>query len=134
MSHPLLSDAELVAFIPTRDLEAAKEFYGRTLGLDVVEENDFAIVFDANGTQLRVTRVEQLRPDPFTVLGWRVADIAERIAALRSAGVSATRYDEMEQDDDGVWIAPSGTRVAWFADPDGNTLSLQREPANDPPL
>jgi len=124
----MLSDAELVAFVPTRDLEAARAFYESTLGLPVVEANDFAVVLDAHGTQLRVTLVDALRPDPFTVLGWRVDDIAERLGTLRSAGVPATRYEGMGQDDDGVWVAPSGTRVAWFMDPDGNTLSLQQDP------
>jgi catechol 2,3-dioxygenase-like lactoylglutathione lyase family enzyme len=124
----MLSDAELVAFIPTQDLGAAKAFYESVLGLRAVDENDFAVTYDANGTQLRLTRVEQLQSAPYTVLGWKVENIAERLAALRSAGVSATRYDGMQQDGHGVWTAPSGTRVAWFTDPDGNTLSLQQEP------
>ena len=125
----MLSDAELVAFIPTRDLGAAKTFYGSALGLPVVEESGFAVVFDVGGTQLRVTLVQELAPAPFTVLGWRVPNIAERLGALRSAGVLATRYEGMVQDEDGVWVAPGGTRVAWFKDPDGNTLSLQQDPA-----
>jgi catechol 2,3-dioxygenase-like lactoylglutathione lyase family enzyme len=125
----MLSEAELVAFIPTQDVAAAKAFYGTVLDLRLVEENDFAVVYDANGTQLRVTRVQQLDTAPYTVLGWRVNNIAQRLAALRAAGVSATRYDGMEQDEDGVWIAPSGTRVAWFTDPDGNTLPLQQDPS-----
>jgi predicted enzyme related to lactoylglutathione lyase len=86
----MLSDADLVAFIPTRDLAAAKVFYGTVLGLRLVDENDFAVVYDANGTRLRVTRVEQLHTAPCT---------------------------------------PSGTRIAWFTDPDGNTLSLEQSPA-----
>jgi catechol 2,3-dioxygenase-like lactoylglutathione lyase family enzyme len=67
---------------------------------------------------------------PYTVLGWRVEDIAETAAELRSAGVRFKRYDGMDQDDDDVWVAPDGTRVAWFSDPDGNTLSLQQEPSS----
>lgn len=125
----MLEDAELVAFVATRDLSRARTFYESVLGLRVLEANEFAVVYDANGTQLRVTQVNELEIAPFTVLGWRVENIAERLAALRSVGVPATRYDGMRQDDDGVWIAPSGTRVAWFTDPDGNTLSLQQEPA-----
>ena len=85
----MLGDAELVAFVPTRDLAAAKSFYRSVLGLRIVAESDFAIVFDANGIQLRVTRVQHLQPAPFTVLGWRVVNIDERLAALRTAGVSA---------------------------------------------
>jgi catechol 2,3-dioxygenase-like lactoylglutathione lyase family enzyme len=125
----MLNDAELVAFLATLDLEAANASYESLLGLPVIDANDFAVVYDANGTQLRVTKVDRLQTAPFTVLGWRVENIFERVAALRSGGVPAMRYDGMQQDDDGVWIAPSGTRVAWFKDPDGHTLSLQQEPA-----
>jgi catechol 2,3-dioxygenase-like lactoylglutathione lyase family enzyme len=126
----VLSDAELVGFIPTLDLAAAKEFYGSTLGLRVLDENESAVVFDANGTRLRVVRVGTLNVMPFTVLGWRVDNIAERLAALRSVGVSAMRYDGFEQDEDGVWTAPSGSRIAWFTDADGNTLSLEQPPSS----
>ena len=125
----MLSDADLVAFVPTLDLAAAREFYEKVLGLRVVEQSEFAVVYDAAGTQLRVTRVERLQTASYTVLGWRVENIAERLAALRRAGVPAKRYDGMQQDEHGVWIAPGGTQVAWFSDPDGNTLSLQQEPS-----
>jgi catechol 2,3-dioxygenase-like lactoylglutathione lyase family enzyme len=124
----VLDRANLVAFVATRDLEAAGAFYGPVLRLPLVEASGFARVYDANGTQLRVTLVESLAEAPYTVLGWRVEDIAETAAELRAAGVRFKRYDGMDQDDNGVWVAPSGTRVAWFSDPDGNTLSLQQEP------
>jgi catechol 2,3-dioxygenase-like lactoylglutathione lyase family enzyme len=125
---PVLGSADLVAFVPTRDLEAAGAFYGPILRLPLIEANGFARVYDANGTQLRVTLVESLAEAQYTVLGWRVADIARTTAELRAAGVEFKRYDGMGQDGNGVWVAPGGTRVAWFADPDGNTLSLQQEP------
>jgi catechol 2,3-dioxygenase-like lactoylglutathione lyase family enzyme len=126
----VLESADLVAFVATRDLEAAGAFYGLILGLPLVETNGFAKVYDANGTQLRVTLVESLAEAPYTVLGWSVEDIAETAAELRSAGVRFKRYDGMDQDDNDVWVAPGGTRVAWFSDPDGNTLSLQQEPSS----
>ena len=125
----MLGAADLVAFIATRDLEAAGAFYGSILRLPLVEANEFARVYDANGTQLRVSLVESLTEAPHTVLGWRVAEIARTTAEFRAAGVQLKRYPEMDQDDDGVWVAPDGTRIAWFSDPDGNTLSLQQEPA-----
>ena len=52
------------------------------------------------------------------VLGFRMLEASE-----------CKRYEGMMQDEDGVWIAPGGSRVAWFADPDGNVLSLQQPPA-----
>lgn len=124
----MLGDADLVAFVPTRDLSVAKEFYEQVLGLRVVDESELAVVYDANGTRLRVARVDQVTIAPYTVLGWRVDNIAAQLAMLRRAGVTPRRYDGMQQDEDGVWMAPSGTRVAWFSDPDGNTLSLEQQP------
>jgi hypothetical protein len=83
-----------------------------------------AVAFDAHGTQLRVTAVEQRVAAPYTVLGWAVPDIAGTIRDLVARGVAFERYDGMDQDADGVWQAPSGARIAWFQDPDGNVLSL----------
>jgi predicted enzyme related to lactoylglutathione lyase len=124
----MLGDADLVAFVPTRDLTVAKQFYEQVLGLRVVDESEFAVVYEANGIRLRVARVDQVTIAPYTVLGWRVDNIAARLAMLCRAGVTPKRYDGMQQDEDGIWTAPSGTRVAWFSDPDGNTLSLEQPP------
>jgi catechol 2,3-dioxygenase-like lactoylglutathione lyase family enzyme len=126
----VLESADLVAFVATGDLEAAGAFYEATLRLPLVEANGFARVYDVNGTQLRVTLVESRAAAPYTVLGWRVADIGRAVAELSAAGVRFKRYDGMQQDENGVWVAPGGTRVAWFSDPDGNTLSLQQEPGS----
>jgi catechol 2,3-dioxygenase-like lactoylglutathione lyase family enzyme len=60
----------------------------------------------------------------FTIAGWRVGDIAATVRALEAKGVRFTRYDGMDQDELGIWTAPGGDKVAWFTDPDGNTLSL----------
>ena len=98
------------------------------LGLQRVEATGFANAYDAGGTQLRVTLVERAAGAPHTVLGWRVADLDVAVAALRTRGVAFKRYDEMEQDEHDAWTSPSGSRIAWFADPDGNTLSLQQPP------
>lgn len=120
----MLNLSELVAFVAVTDLARARAFYEDTLGLRLVDDTPIAVVFDANGTSLRVTRVDQLRPAGYTVLGWLVDDIAASARDLRSRGVEFNRYDAMEQDELGVWTAPGGDQVAWFADPDGNTLSL----------
>lgn len=120
----MLGSSDVVAFVATTDLDTARAFYGEVLGLAVVEESPFACVFDAHGTQLRVTPVDEIRSAPYTVLGWVVDDIAAMVQALVHEGVRFERFAQMEQDDLGVWAAPSGARVAWFADPDGNVLSL----------
>jgi predicted enzyme related to lactoylglutathione lyase len=81
-------------------------------------------VAEAGGTMLRITAVDDVAPVPYTVLGWSVFDIDKTINHLVSRGVTFTRYEAMNQDQRGVWTAPSGSRIAWFLDPDGNTLSL----------
>ena len=120
----MLADAPFIGFIPVRDLPAARAFYEGTLGLRVVDDTPFALVLDAGGTMLRVTPVPGLEARPFTVAGWNVADIAAVVRALAGRGVRFTRYEGMAQDDLGIWTTPGGDRVAWFTDPDGNTLSL----------
>jgi catechol 2,3-dioxygenase-like lactoylglutathione lyase family enzyme len=124
----VLGDADLVAFVPSSDLEASGRFYGDVLGFRLLEATEIASAYDANGTQLRVTLVDRPARAPYTVLGWRVRDIVQTIRALRQAGVGFKRYEGMAQDDHDVWIAPGGSRIAWFADPDENILSLQQPP------
>jgi predicted enzyme related to lactoylglutathione lyase len=94
------------------------------LNLRIVDANPVALVADAHGTQLRITQVDELHPQPFTVLGWKVTDIVATIDALCEQGVRFIMYDGMPQDEVGVWTTPDGSMVAWFNDPDGNTLSL----------
>ena len=120
----MLSNKKLKAFIPTIQPDKAKRFYRDTLGLKLLSEDQFALEFDAHGTPLRITIVEKFTPHPFTVLGWDVDDIASMIKSLNKKGVQFERYSFFEQDPLGIWIAPSGAKVAWFKDPDGNLLSL----------
>jgi catechol 2,3-dioxygenase-like lactoylglutathione lyase family enzyme len=119
-----LASEKLVAFIATTAPARAAKFYRDTLGLRLVEETPFALVFDVNGTMLRVTPVDKVVTGEYTVLGWRVRDIDATIVRLKKAGVKFNRYPGMGQDRMGVWTSPSGARVAWFKDPDGHTLSL----------
>ena len=120
----MLGSSALIAFAGATDLGRARVFYEQVLGLPMTEENDFACVFDANGTMLRVTAVPEVSRAVYTVLGWRVGDIAATVGDLSAKGVVFLRYDSMDQDDSGVWTTPGGDKVAWFADPDGNILSL----------
>jgi catechol 2,3-dioxygenase-like lactoylglutathione lyase family enzyme len=122
----MLSTAKLVAFAATTDLDRARAFYEDALGLELIEQNPIACVFDANGTQLRVTLVPEKTSAAYTVLGWEVEDIENTVRLLGEQGVEFLRFPQMEQDDFGIWTAPGGGRVAWFSDPDGNTLSVSR--------
>ena len=120
----MLADKELKAFVPTVKPGEAKSFYKDILGLQLLSEDNYALEFNANGTLLRVTFVEDLKPQPFTVLGWNVGDILSVIKSLNEKGIVCERYAFLEQDDLGVWTSPGGSKVAWFKDPDGNVLSL----------
>ena len=123
----MLESSDLVAFVAATDLPRARAFYEQTLGLPVLEHNDVACVLDAHGTMLRVTAVPEVARAGYTVLGWRVADIAAATRELTARGVTFLRYEGMSQDEHGIWTAPDGAQVAWFADPDGNTLSLTQD-------
>jgi catechol 2,3-dioxygenase-like lactoylglutathione lyase family enzyme len=116
--------SKAICFVATQNPVSALEFYSRTLGLTLISDDPFAIVFDANGTMLRVQKVEKLDPPKYTVLGWEVADIRAKVVELTNRGVRFERYECLAQDESGVWTTPSGARVVWFKDPDGNTLSL----------
>jgi catechol 2,3-dioxygenase-like lactoylglutathione lyase family enzyme len=122
-----LADHSIIGFIATSDPARAKEFYGEKLALPLIDEQmPFALVYDAHGTMLRVTVVKEVHPAPYTVLGWKVPDIIAAAKALTSAGISFERYPGMQQDELGIWNSPGGARVAWFRDPDGNTLSISQ--------
>ena len=120
-----------VGFIPTTKPEAARAFFEKTLGLRFESADDFAIVFrlGSAGIMLRVTIAPEFTPNPFTIFGWQTDDIVASVTELAAKGVEFTRYGFIEQDERGIWNAPGGTRVAWFKDPDGNTLSLSQHPA-----
>ncbi len=120
----MLGSSKLVAFIGTTDSDKARHFYGSVLGLSFVSEDPFALVFDANSVMVRISKLDAVTPAPYTVLGWEVADIKGMVQSLHSEGIEFERFPGLEQGETGVWVSPSGAKVAWFKDPDGNVLSL----------
>src|SRR5687768_7357497 len=124
----MLADHDVMTFTATTDPARAMAFYRDVLGLRLVADEPYALVFDAHGIMLRIQKAQELRPQPHTLLGWRVPDLAAVMAGLRERGVAFVRYPHMGQDEHGVWTVPDGTRIAWFKDPDGNTLSLTQFP------
>jgi catechol 2,3-dioxygenase-like lactoylglutathione lyase family enzyme len=120
----MLGHAKIIAFAATADSARARAFYEGVLGLPFVSEDAFAIVYDADGVQLRIQKVQVLTPQPYTQLGWSVPSIEEVVKALASRGAVFERYANLGQDAFGIWTAPSGAKVAWLRDPDGNLLSL----------
>jgi catechol 2,3-dioxygenase-like lactoylglutathione lyase family enzyme len=121
----MLGNQSIMAFVPVTDASRARPFYEKTLGLKVVGEDPYGVMFDANGVKLRMSVVgSELKPAPYTILGWVVADIRSMIPVMESKGVVFERYDFMEQDEMGVWTSPEGAKIAWFKDVDGNILSI----------
>jgi len=119
-----LGKVQVIAFAATANPARAKAFYRDTLGLKLMSEDGFALVFDANGTMLRVQRVQQVMISPYTSLGWAVPDIGATVKQLLANGVVFERYDRMAQDELGIWTSPAGAKIAWFKEPEGNTFSL----------
>jgi catechol 2,3-dioxygenase-like lactoylglutathione lyase family enzyme len=120
----VLGNATLITFAATAQTERALAFYRDRLGLTLIEETEYALVFRAGSTMLRLQRVVAFEPQPFTALGWDVPDIRATVAALKTAGIELERNTYVELDADGIWWTPHGNAIAWFKDPDGNTLSL----------
>jgi catechol 2,3-dioxygenase-like lactoylglutathione lyase family enzyme len=120
----VLTNNNAISFVATRNPSAARSFYEGTLGLRLVSDEHFALVFDVNGRMLRIAKTDEFTPAAHTVLGWEVEEIVAAVKDLRARGVAFLRFDGMPQDDLGIWASPSGAKVAWFQDPDGNNLSL----------
>ncbi|HZP57575.1 MAG TPA: VOC family protein [Dehalococcoidia bacterium] len=120
----MLERAKVVAMLATADASRARAFYAGVLGLTLIAEDRFALIFDANGVTLRIAKVREVAAPPYTALGWEVDDIDATVDALAARGVRFERFAGLDQDGRGVWDAPGGGRIAWFRDPDGNLLSL----------
>jgi catechol 2,3-dioxygenase-like lactoylglutathione lyase family enzyme len=123
----MLGSSRIVAFIPTTKPGDARRFYETTIGLEFVTDDGFALIFNANGILVRVSNVsrdDNFTPAGFTIFGWDVNSIEDEVRDLAARGVVFELYDGIGQDQLGIWEAPSGDRVAWFKDPEGNILSI----------
>jgi catechol 2,3-dioxygenase-like lactoylglutathione lyase family enzyme len=114
----------MVSFIPCANLSRAKEFYRHTLGFHLLSEGAFGLMFEVSGELLRVFQMERGFAPSYTILGWKVPNISAVVDELAQKEIPFERYEGFVQDEQGIWTAPDGARVAWFRDPDGNILSL----------
>jgi len=120
----MLANAKIGAFVATADSAKARDFYENILGLEFVSDEPYALVFNANGTTLRIQKVREVIVAPYTEIGWHVTDIASVVTKLKERGVDFVLVEGFGQDELGIVTFPGGAKVAWFKDPDGNTLSL----------
>ena len=121
----MLTDKRIKAFVSTTNAQESKKFYNIVLGFKLLSEDDYGLELEMNNALLRISIVpEPLQVQKFTVLGWNVPGMHSTINLLKSKGIVFERYEILDQDEFGIWIAPSGTKVAWFKDPVGNVLSI----------
>jgi len=123
----MLAQCDLMGFVPITNSDRARAFYVDKLKLQFVSDDPFALVVRANGNDIRLTHMEAVTPVPYTICGWKVADIETTANELIAAGVSFEKYPFVK-DPSGIWNAPGGARIAWFKDPDGNILSISQHP------
>ena len=122
----MLSTSKIVGFVPTRDSQRARAFYEGKLGFQFVSDDHFALVVRAGETEIRIAKLQDFTPAQYTVLGWEVQDIEAMVAWLKQRGVVFEKYPFLQDPELGIWTAPTGTKVAWFKDPDGNVLSVHQ--------
>lgn len=116
--------------ISVNDLEKAKKFYTKTLGLEVDNDKMGLQLTLPGGGKLFIYPKENHRPATFTVLNFVVSDIDEAVAQLEKAGVTFEKYEGFNQDEKGIARGKSvnqGPDIAWFTDPAGNIISVLEE-------
>jgi catechol 2,3-dioxygenase-like lactoylglutathione lyase family enzyme len=120
----MLASGKMVGFIPTKDYEKARAFYEGKLGFEFVSLDQFALVLSIGGHKIRISKIPNFTPLQGTILGWEVQDIEAVARWLRDNGVAPEKFPFVQDQDLGIWIAPTGDKIAWFKDPDGNILSV----------
>ncbi len=108
------------------DIDAARTFYGDTLGLRVSEENGMLVLHIAGDRDTLVYPKPDHTPATFTILNFPVVDIEAAVDELGRRGVSFEHYDHLKADDKGIFRG-GGPLIAWFTDPAGNVLSVLQE-------
>lgn len=125
----MIAASPIIGFVPTTDAERARAFYETALGLKFVADDGFALVLQSGMNMIRIARAGEFTPAHYTILGWEVPNIVDEVKALTGKGIVFVRYPFLppdQVDEMGIWSTPTGDKVAWFQDPDGNTLSLSQ--------
>jgi catechol 2,3-dioxygenase-like lactoylglutathione lyase family enzyme len=122
----MLASSKIIGFVPTKDSVKAKGFYEGILQFQFVSDDMFALVMRAGETMIRIGKVQDFTPAPYTVLGWEVSNIEDVVKWLQKRGVALEKFPFVQDKELGIWTTPNGDKVAWFRDPDGNVLSVSQ--------
>lgn len=122
----MLESANVYATIGVKDLDAAKKFYGETLGLQILEENPGGVMYQSGSGRLLVYPSEFAGTNKATYAAWEVTDLEETVEDLKAAGIEFERYDDLPDTERQGEIHTAGKlKIAWFKDPTGNILSIE---------
>jgi catechol 2,3-dioxygenase-like lactoylglutathione lyase family enzyme len=125
----MFSNAHAFSGFSVNDIEAARKFYGETLGLEVaLEEMGILDIKLGSGATVIAYPKDNHQPATFTILNFAVPDIEKAVDDLKAVGVRMERYEGFEQDEKGIARDNrGGPPIAWFTDPAGNILSVIEE-------
>jgi|ERR1700690_443203 catechol 2,3-dioxygenase-like lactoylglutathione lyase family enzyme len=122
----MLASGRMAGFVPTKDYDRAREFYEGKLAFEFVSLDQFGLVLSVGGHKIRIAKIPNFTPLQGTILGWEVEQIETVAAWLKERGVTLEKYPFAQDRELGIWTAPSGDKVAWFKDPDGNVLGISQ--------
>jgi predicted enzyme related to lactoylglutathione lyase len=123
----MFGKAKAFSGFSVNDVQAAKQFYGETLGLETSEANGLLRLHLAGGAEvIAYPKGDQHAPATFTILNFQVGDIDAAVDELTRRGVVFERYPGLDADEKGVFRG-GGPFIAWFTDPAGNILSVLQE-------
>jgi len=120
----MLKESEAFSGFAVTDIDAAREFYGETLGMEVTDEGGGLGLQLPSGGAVFVYPKDDHEPAGFTVLNFPVEDIEGTVDGLGQRGIAFERYDGFDQDERGIAQPGDGPRIAWFKDPSGNVLAV----------
>ena len=120
----MFGDTKAFSGFAVDDLDAARRFYGETLGVEVSEQDGLLTLHLAGGRDTLVYPKPDFVPATYTILNFPVDDIDRAVDDLNARGVELLRYEGFEQDERGISRDPAGPPIGWFTDPAGNVLAV----------
>jgi predicted enzyme related to lactoylglutathione lyase len=124
----MFKNTKVFSSFSVNDIKKAKEFYSRTLGIDVSEMNGLLSLNIAGGSKILIYPKPNHTPATFTILNFPVDNVEEAVEDLTKRGVRFEIYnrDELKTDEKGIFRG-GGPIIAWFKDPASNILSVLEE-------